>query len=188
MILEKHPEINVSFSISSRLPTSPTSTMHTRTAVQCQESDLANTLTVQGTEDFLADNNKVTNKLSDYRSMFFMSSELSVSPIVDNPKIHKLSLLKFEPKALPFSNQKLLKTSSFLQMAKPDYERGLEQIKANCQVPSDKSAQAIKLKLHLMNYIGTLCLDSSKLADSFVQIELYKDLLNIVKNGHNLEM
>lgn len=188
MILEKHPEINVSFSISSRLPTSPQSTIQTRTAVHCQESDLANTLTaVQATtEDFFA--NEKQSSRNGYRGMFFMPSELNMSPIVDNPKIHKSSLLKFEPKALPFSNQKLFKTSSFLQLAKPDYERGLEQIKANCQVPQDKSVSAIKLKVHLMNYIGTLCVESSKLADSFVHIELYKDLMNIVRNGHNLEM
>jgi len=51
MVLEKHPEVNVSFSISSRLPTSPQSTMHTRTAVQCQDSDLANTLTGPDLDD-----------------------------------------------------------------------------------------------------------------------------------------
>lgn len=55
-------------------------------------------------------------------------------------------------------------------------------------MPSDKSAGAIKIKLHLMNYIGTLCLESSKFADSFIQIELYNDLLSIIKNGHNIEM
>ena len=96
--------------------------------------------------------------------------------------------MKFEPKALPFSNQKLLKTSSFLSLAKSDYEKGLDQIKANTNVPSDKSASAIKLKLHLMNYIGTLCMESSRLADSFIQVGLYKELLHIVKNGHSLEM
>ena len=37
----KHPEVNVSFSISSRLPTSPQSTVHTRNALQCKESDVS---------------------------------------------------------------------------------------------------------------------------------------------------
>ena len=61
-------------------------------------------------------------------------------------------------------------------------------IKSNTNVPTDKSAGAIKIKLHLMNYIGTLCTESARFADVFVQCELYKDLLLIIKNGHNLEM
>ena len=73
-------------------------------------------------------------------------------------------------------------------MARDEFDKSLDAIKANTNVPSDKSAGAIKLKLHLMNYIGTVCSESSKLADAFVQIELYKDLIMIIKNGHNLEM
>jgi len=186
MILEKHPEINVSFSISSRLPTSPHSTMHTRTAVQCHDSDLANTLanTLTGTIEI-----EVGDMQSDdSRRMFFIASELVASAIVDNPKIQKASLLKFEPKALPFSNAKLFKSSTFLQLAKPEFEKGLEQIKANTIVPNDKSAGAIKVKIHLLNYIAILCTESSKLADCFLRIELYTDLLQIIKNGHTIEM
>ena len=187
MVLEKHPEINVSFSISSRLPTSPQSTIQTRTAVQCnQESDLKSSST--DTLKIESDDNPKFASRNESLRLFFMPSELNVSQIIDNPKIHKSSLLKFEPKALPFSNAKLLKTSTFLQLSKPDFEKALEQIKANTNVPTDKSASAIKLKLHLMNYIGTLCTEATKFADSFIQVELYRDLLNIVKIGHNLEM
>ena len=75
-----------------------------------------------------------------------------------------------------------------MQLSKAEFDRSLEQIKANTVVPADKSAGAIKLKLHLMNYIGTLCVESAKLADAFIQCELYKELIQIVKNGHNLEM
>ena len=89
---------------------------------------------------------------------------------------------------LPITNPKLHKAETFIQMPRDEYEKSIETIKSNTNVPSDKSAGAIKLKLHLMNYIGTLCSESSKLADSFVQVELYKDLLSIIKNGHNLEM
>jgi len=110
------------------------------------------------------------------------------TPIVDNPKIQKASLLKFEPKALPFANAKLFKASTFLQMATPEFEKSLEQIRANTVVPSDKSAGAIKLKIHLLNYIATLCTESTRLADAFVRIGLFTDLLHIIKNGHSLEM
>ena len=75
-----------------------------------------------------------------------------------------------------------------MQISKDEFDRGIEAIKSNTNVPADKSAGAIKLKLHLLNYIGTLCCESSKLADAFIHFELYKDLLSIVKNGHNLEM
>jgi serine/threonine-protein kinase ULK4 len=128
------------------------------------------------------------DNLNEYRRLFFLPSELHVSQIIDNPKIQKPGSLKFEPKVLPLQNQKLHKTESFLHVNKDEYEKGVELIKANCNVPADKSAGSIKLKLHLLNYIGTLCSESSKLADSFVNVELYKDLLTIVRNGHNLEM
>jgi hypothetical protein len=105
-----------------------------------------------------------------------------------NIKIQKPASLKFEPKVLPITNQKLLKTETFLQTTRDEFERGIETIKMNTNVPTDKSAGAIKLKLHLLNYIGTLSCESSKIADAFIQFELYKDLLLIVKNGHNLEM
>ena len=75
-----------------------------------------------------------------------------------------------------------------MKLPKEEFEKSLEMIKSNTTVPSDKSAGAIKLKLHLMNYIGTVCTESSKLADAFVQVDLYRDLILIIKNGHNLEM
>lgn len=86
IVLEKQPEINVSFSISSRLPTSPQSTMHTRNPVQCKESDEqsnSNTLVSQRDED---DENKFASR-NEYRRLFFVPSELNVSQIVDNPKV-----------------------------------------------------------------------------------------------------
>ena len=96
--------------------------------------------------------------------------------------------MKFEPKALPFTNPKYLKAQTLLALSRDEFLKCMSVIKSNTNVPSDKSAGAIKLKLHLMNYIGTLCCESTRLADSFVQIELYKDLMTICKNGHNIEM
>lgn len=103
-------------------------------------------------------------------------------------KIQKPASLKFEPKALPFTNSKYLKAQTLLSLQRDEYLKCMGIIKTNTNVPSDKSAGAIKLKLHLMNYIGSLCYESAKIADSFIQIELYKDLMTIIKNGHNLEM
>jgi hypothetical protein len=185
-VLEQKPEINVSFSISSRLPTSPQATMQTRNPVQCKESDeRSSTSTVVSVK--LNDNERNAG-LNEYRRLFFLPSELNTSQIIDNPKIQKASALKFEPKALPSTNAKYHKSESLLTLSKDEMVKFLELIKVNTNVPSDKSAGAIKIKLNLMNYIGSLCCESSRLADSFVQIELYKDLLSIVKNGHNLEM
>ena len=122
------------------------------------------------------------------KKLFFLPNELNRSHIIDNPKIQKPASLKYEPKVLPFTNQKLFKADTFLKLPKDEFEKSLDAIKVNTNVPNDKSAGAIKLKLHLMNYIGTVCTESGKLADAFVQIELYKDLILIIKNGHNLEM
>lgn len=91
-VLEKHPEINVSFSISSRLPTSPQSTIHTRNPVQCQESDeQSGTSTLVSQHD---DDNKYASR-NEYRRLFFVPSELNVSQIVDNPKVFNfISIMK----------------------------------------------------------------------------------------------
>ncbi|CAF0783549.1 unnamed protein product [Brachionus calyciflorus] len=190
-IIEQKPEINVSFSISSRLPLSPQPTIQTRNPVECKDSDLnesTNTLVSQNfdKEEKLTDT--MIESLNEYRRLFFLPSELNASQIVDNPKIQKPVAMKFEPKALTYINAKLFKAENFTKISKDEYSKVMETIKANTNVPTDKSAGAIKQKLHLMNYIGTMCCESNKIADSLIQVELYKDLLNIIKNGHNLEM
>lgn len=78
---QKHPEVNVSFSISSRLPVSPQSTLQTRNALQCKDLDeqsSLSTLTSQS-DKFLSQD--------EYRRLFFLPSELNVSQIVDNPRV-----------------------------------------------------------------------------------------------------
>jgi serine/threonine-protein kinase ULK4 len=195
----KQPEVNVSFSISSRLPTSPQSTVHTRNALQYKDSEEPNisssstsTITSQQqndrTEKFDVSSNINMAARNDLKRLFFLANELNTSQIIDNPKIQKPASLKYEPKVLPFTNQKLFKAETFLKLPKDEFEKSLETIRVNTNVPSDKSAGAIKLKLHLMNYIGTICTESSKLADAFVHVDLYRDLILIIKNGHNLEM
>jgi hypothetical protein len=81
-----------------------------------------------------------------------------------------------------------MKAETFLKLPREEFEKSIEIIKIHTNVPNDKSAGAMKLKLHLMNYIGTVCYESTKLADSFVQVELHKDLLSIIKNGFHIEM
>ena len=75
-----------------------------------------------------------------------------------------------------------------LQVTRDEFNKHLDFIKSNANVTNDKSALVIKSKLQLMNYIGCLCTESSQIADEFMNIELYKDLILIVKSGHNLEM
>lgn len=73
-------------------------------------------------------------------------------------------------------------------MSKEEFNKSMELIKSHTNVPNDKSAGAIKLKLHLMNYIGTMCCDSNRIADAMIHFDLHKELLLIIKNGHNIEM
>lgn len=83
IVLEKQPEINVSFSISSRLPTSP---LQTRNPVQCKESgEQSGTSTLVSQRDENEDNKFASR--NEYRRLFFVPSELNVSQIVDNPKV-----------------------------------------------------------------------------------------------------
>ena len=187
IMLDQKPEVNASFSVSSRLPVSPQSTMQTRNALQCKESDVqsSSTSTLVGSAQVVE--TKPAN--NETRQLFFMPSELSASQIVDNPKIQKPVALKFESKVLPVGgNAKALKADTFVKLPRDEFSACVDAVKANTNVPSDKSAGAMKLKLHLMNYVGTLCNESSKMADAFVQAELYKELLLVIKNGYHVDM
>lgn len=96
-ILDQKPEINVSFSISSRLPSSPQATMQTRNPVQYKESDEQQSSTRSSTSTLVSqklapvlnenDSDGRYQTLNEYRRLFFLPSELNVSQIIDNPKV-----------------------------------------------------------------------------------------------------
>ena len=75
-----------------------------------------------------------------------------------------------------------------MRLSKDDFQKYIDLIKSHTNVPSDKSAAAIKSKLQIMNYIGTICSESCEMANAFVEAEIYKELSTIIKSGHNLEM
>lgn len=174
------------------MPVSPQSTIQTRNPVQYnKDSEIRNSASTLVSQNFEKEDNLTEtfiDSFNQYRSLFFLPSELIMSQIVDNPKIQKPITMKFEPKALTFINSKFFKVENFFKISKDECNKIIDIIKQNTTVPAEKTAGAIKQKLHLLNYIGTLCSESDKLADLFVQAELYKDLLSIIKNGHNLEM
>ena len=85
---------------SSRLPVSPKATIQTRNPVHCKESEESrvsnvSTLVVSEnlketlTEQFVSQN----DKRSEHKKLFFLSSELNVSQIIDNPKVKLLTQL-----------------------------------------------------------------------------------------------
>ena len=108
---QKPPEVNVSFSISSRLPASPQATIQTRNPIQCKESDEQKMSSTSSVSTVVM-SEKVTNtpnndqkrndmghvsanydqmpdnpSLNEFRRLFFLPSELNVSQIIDNPKV-----------------------------------------------------------------------------------------------------
>jgi hypothetical protein len=186
---QRLPELNVSFSISSRLPLSPQETIHTRNPVTYKESQEDQVAT--STATLVANSVDIQSLIIDddtKKEHFILPSELEITPIIDNPIIQKSTPLKFEPKLLPFTNVRMLKAETLEKMNHDDFQNFLDLVKASTNVPLDKSASSIKLKLHLMNFVGQLCCDSVKLSNSFMKIELYKDLLTIIKTGHSIEM
>ena len=72
---------------SSRLPTSPQSTMHTRNPVykESEEQSLSSTLTSQQQNN--PEDTKPSNGKESHRRLFFLNNELNVSQIIDNPKV-----------------------------------------------------------------------------------------------------
>ncbi len=109
-------------------------------------------------------------------------------------QIQKVSSLKYEVKVLPFKNPKLHKAETMLQMAPDELVKCIELIKTNTNVPcsngggAEKSAGAVKLKLHVLNYIGSMCVESSKVADMFIEHDVHKELIVTIRTGANLEM
>lgn len=168
------PEVNVSFSMSSRLPV-----------------DVSQNVTLQPIDRQISEESTSVSKSYtkfESKKTFFVSSELNTSQIVDNPKIQKAASLKFEPKSLPIANSGLFRAEKLLKLPRSEFNKQLDIIKQNTNVPADKSAIAIKNKLSLLNYIGFICTESSQIANELIDIELYKDLVSIIKGGHNLEM
>jgi serine/threonine-protein kinase ULK4 len=168
------PEVNVSFSMSSRLPV-----------------DVSQNITLQPIDRQISEEStSVSKSFSKFESKkpFFISTELNTSQIIDNPKIQKPSSLKFEPKSLPIANNGLFRAEKLLKLPRSEFNKQLDIIKQNTNVPTEKTAIVIKNKLHLLNYIGFICTESSQIANELIDIELYKDLVSIIKGGHNLEM
>ncbi len=108
---DQKPEMNVSFSmrlvlysssavvvnlnnnlfifvvyVSSRLPVSPQSTIHTRNPLQCQESDETNNQQQQPQSNSTSYSNNNPN-YKEYRKLFFLNSESNASQIIDNTKV-----------------------------------------------------------------------------------------------------
>ena len=83
---DQKPEMNVSFSMSSRLPVSPQSTIHTRNPLQCQESDETSQQQQQQSNSTSYSNNNNPN-YNEYRKLFFLKSESNSSQIIDNTRV-----------------------------------------------------------------------------------------------------
>lgn len=109
---QKQPEINVSFSISSRLPASPQATIQTRNPIQYKESDEQKSTGSSSVSTVVLSQKVVTSNpandtgltvgprdkdqsLNEYRRMFFLPSELNVSQIIDNPKVFDVFFFLF---------------------------------------------------------------------------------------------
>jgi hypothetical protein len=82
---DQKPEMNVSFSMSSRLPVSPQSTIHTRNPLQCQESDETSQQQQQSNSTSYSNNNNPN--YNEYRKLFFLNSESNSSQIIDNTRV-----------------------------------------------------------------------------------------------------
>ncbi|CAF5028606.1 unnamed protein product, partial [Rotaria sp. Silwood1] len=62
---------------------------------------------------------------------------------------------------------------------------------SNTTAGSPTNANGMRLKPHLLNYIGYTCLEqanSGPFADALIAKEIHKDLLNIITNGTTMEL
>ncbi len=88
LILDQKPEVNASFSVSSRLPVSPQSTMHTRNALQYKDSEAQSSTSTLVDSQVIAERDEASKlKTNEAKKLFFMPSELTASQIIDNPKV-----------------------------------------------------------------------------------------------------
>ncbi|XP_063952872.1 serine/threonine-protein kinase ULK4-like [Lytechinus pictus] len=115
----------------------------------------------------------------------FTQWDLSVSPIIDNPKIQKPASLKFESRSMGIpvhSNDKLLKmTDTALQIYLGNITESL------ASKSGDKSAGTQRTKLQLLNYVGTIC-GTGVVARAIAVSKLIPCMINLLKPSQPLEI
>ncbi|XP_030856242.1 serine/threonine-protein kinase ULK4 [Strongylocentrotus purpuratus] len=115
----------------------------------------------------------------------FTQWDLSVSPIIDNPKIQKPASLKYDTRSLGIpvhSNDKLVKmTDTALQI----YLGNLTEALASKS--GDKSAGTQRTKLQLLNYVGTIC-GNGAVAKAVAVSKLIPCMINLLKTSQPLEI
>ncbi|CAF1559867.1 unnamed protein product [Rotaria sp. Silwood1] len=182
------PESNVSFSLSC-----------TRTSIQIAQQNKPDEIDGNKTHrnDYSSINTHEQSTvfggetIERLRKMLFTKTELQPTAIIENKTIQKTLPFKFENKLLPFQ---LGKYENLSRLSSVDLQEHASMIKkelSNTTAGSPTNANGMRLKPHLLNYIGYTCLEqanSGPFADALIAKEIHKDLLNIITNGTTMEL
>ncbi|CAF1313394.1 unnamed protein product [Adineta steineri] len=182
------PESNVSFSLSC-----------TKTSIQLTQPH--KTVEVDGNKTLTNDRSSIntheqstaigSESIERIRKMLFSKAELQPTSIVENQKIQKTLPFKFENKLLPFQ---LGKYENLSRLSSVDLQEHANMIKKELSITSAGSptnANGMRVKLNLLNYIGSTCLEqtnSGAFADVLIIKDVHKDLLNLITNGGSMEL
>ncbi|CAF3826828.1 unnamed protein product [Rotaria magnacalcarata] len=151
------------------------------------------------------------------RKMLFSKAELQPTAIIENKTIQKTLPFKFENKLLPFQLGKCKnkqfhsieiipliaivyfefgspQDENLSRLSSVDLQEHASTIKkelSNTTAGSPTSANGMRIKPNLLNYIGFTCLEqanSGPFADALIAKEIHKDFLYLITNGGTMEL
>ncbi|XP_077997486.1 serine/threonine-protein kinase ULK4-like [Glandiceps talaboti] len=122
---------------------------------------------------------------SEMKELIYTTWDLTVTQIIDNPKIQKPLSLKWDPKALPTQTPNIEKLKKMKPEELEEHSNGLAEV-LNKAV-NDKSAGSQRMRVQLLTYIAAICNDSS-LAAVVIKTKLVSAVQQQIKTPQHLEI
>ncbi|EDO33899.1 predicted protein [Nematostella vectensis] len=118
--------------------------------------------------------------------LIFHPSDFIVSPIIDNPKIKKIPLPKYDPKALPCPPLKPAEIMELPEEKILEHLSSIETLLLQSERSGGHVAALQRSKLHTVGYLASLC-RSAELANMLFESEMIPHLVGLVKTGFSAD-
>ncbi|XP_033114833.1 serine/threonine-protein kinase ULK4-like isoform X2 [Anneissia japonica] len=118
------------------------------------------------------------------KELMYQVWDLTVTPIVDNPKILKPAPLKYEAKSLPHTCHS---PERCLKLSKRELNEHFSSVYDALVKENDKSAGGQRLKVQMLNYLGSLA-SNADLAQEILKSKLRVLLQQLLKANNALEI
>ncbi|XP_071943031.1 serine/threonine-protein kinase ULK4-like [Antedon mediterranea] len=127
---------------------------------------------------------QVEDEANETKELMFQVWDLSVTPIIDNPKILKPAPLKYDAKTLPFTCHS---PERCVKLNKKELTEHFNAIHEALVKENDKSASGQRVKVQMLNYLGTLA-STTELNQEILKSKLRVLLQQLLKANNALEI